>query len=173
MKPDQPAPVKYFCGILYSDPQLVERAIAELESLLGFIDYRSAALPFDISDYYEPEMGAGIQRLFVSFEQLRDPGELAAMKIATNALEDRLAMEGQRKVNIDTGYLDYDKLVLASAKYNGQKIYLSQGIYADPTLHFRKGTFEPYSTAFPDFKDDRYYGFLLEIRRLYKLGMMP
>jgi len=171
MKAGEPLEVKFLCGILYSDESRPERALEKLEGLLGPVDYRSPALPFDVSDYYVPEMGSPIHRLFVSFEQLRNPGKLAQLKTATNGIEDELAVKGERRVNIDTGYLDYDKLVLASAKYNGQKIYLDQGIYADPTLHFSEGTFHPYPTAFPDFQDDRYHGSLLEIRRLYKLGV--
>lgn len=171
MKPVSPQPVKLLCGILYSNEELLERAILQLEELAGSLDYRSDAIPFDVTDYYAAEMGKPIWRLFVSFADLIDPGELANLKTATNAIEDQLAVGGKRQVNIDTGYLDYDKLILASAKYNGQKIYLDQGIYADPTLHFRTGEFEPYPTAFPDFQDDRYYDFLIEIRKLYKLAL--
>jgi len=73
-----------------------------------------------------------------------------------------------RKVNLDPGYLDYDKFVLASAKYNGQKIYLDCGIWADLTLHYEKGKFDPYPWSFPDFKSRMYDGAFLEMRRLYK-----
>jgi hypothetical protein len=166
-----PTPVKVICGILYSDTELLERAILACEREFGPIDYRSDAWPFDITDYYDGEMGSPIERIFISFLKLADPGELAGWKHITNRIETKLAVDGQRKVNLDIGYLDFDKLVLASAKYNGQKVYLGQGIYADPTLHYSKGQFEAYFSAFPDFKDDRYYGALLEIRERYKLGV--
>lgn len=71
-------------------------------------------------------------------------------------------------VNLDVGYLDFHKLVLASAKYNGQKIYLDQGIYADPTLYFEGGQFHAFENTFPDFKSNTYHEVFLKIRNTYK-----
>lgn len=169
MRPTDPQPVKLFIAALFSDEKLLEQAFEECRQLFGSIDYRSERFLFDVTDYYEPEMGTPIYRQFVSFLNLISPGKLAEFKIRTNAIEDSLADHNQRKVNLDTGYMDYHKVVLASAKYNGQKIYLDHGIYADPTLYYRKGQFHPYDWSFPDFKSkDRYYQSLLEIRRRYK-----
>jgi hypothetical protein len=127
-------------------------------------------IPFEVTDYYQDEMGWGIQRIFLSFQRLIDPAGLADIKIDTNRIEDELAVDGRRKVNLDPGYMDVCKVVLASAKYNGQKIYLEKGIYADPTLHYQKGHFEPYPWSFPDFKDGRYESVFLRIRELYKVA---
>jgi hypothetical protein len=150
------------------------------------VDYRSPAFPFSQTDYYVPEMGAPIFRIFVSHERLVHPGELASIKIETNEIEEILAMRPaqsqrpfapagaaapeviRRRVNLDPGILDYDKFVLASAKYNGQKVYLDLGIWADLTLHYEKGKFDPYPWSFPDFKSRVYDAAFLEIRRLYK-----
>jgi hypothetical protein len=74
----------------------------------------------------------------------------------------------RRRVNLDPGIMDYDKFVLASAKYNGQKVYLDRGIWADLTLHYEKGRFDPYPWSFPDFKSRIYDGAFMEIRQLYK-----
>ena len=62
-------------------------------------------------------------------------------------------------------------MVLASAKYNGQKIHLGRGIYADLTLHYEKGHFQPYPWTFPDFKSGRYEKVFLRMRELYKIQM--
>lgn len=169
MKPTDPQPVKLFIAALFSDEERLEQALEECQQAFGPIDYRSDRFLFDVTDYYEPEMGAPIHRQFVSFEELISPGGLANYKVQTNTIEDSLAENNNRKVNLDTGYMDYHKVVLASAKYNGQKIYLDHGIYADPTLYYRKGTFHPYEWSFPDFKSStRYYDSLLEIRQRYK-----
>jgi hypothetical protein len=66
--------------------------------------------------------------------------------------------------------MDLNKVVLASAKYNGQKIYLDHGIYADPTLWYEKGSFHPYPYSFPDFKTGEYIETFIQIRALYKSG---
>jgi hypothetical protein len=92
------------------------------------------------------------------------------IKIKTNEIEDLVAVKGKRKVNLDPGYMDFNKVILASAKYNGQKIYLDLGIYADPTLSFEKGNFNPYPYSFPDFKTGEYNETFLQIRALYKKG---
>lgn len=168
MKPSAPDPVKLFVGILYSDKALLKKARETLIERFGPVDFVSEPIPFDVTDYYRNEMGDPIRRIFVSFQDLIDPGRLAEIKIRANEIEDRLAVDGQRKVNLDPGYMDVCKVVLASAKYNGQKIYLSQGIYADPTLHYEKGHFHPYPWSFPDFKTGAYEKIFLRIRELFK-----
>jgi hypothetical protein len=168
MKPSDPEPVKPFVGVLYSDKALLEGAVEMLVGQLGPLDYRSEPLPFTVTDYYQEEMGDLILRIFLSFQRLMDPGRLAQMKIMTNEIEERLAVDDRRKVNLDCGYMDVCKVVLASAKYNGQKIYVGQGIYADPTLHYEKGHFTAYPWSFPDFKTGQYEKIFLRIRELYK-----
>ncbi len=79
-------------------------------------------------------------------------------------------LDGRRKVNIDPGYMDLFKLVLASAKFQGQKICLGKGVYADPTLYYDKG-WKSYDWSFPDFKSGRYDEFLAGVRRSYKNKM--
>ena len=168
MKPLPPQPVKLFCGLLYSDETLLEWACENLQQAYGQIDYRSAKFDFTITDYYVPEMGAPIWRQFISFFELIDPARLARIKIECNAIEDELASQGMRKVNLDPGYLDYDKVVLASAKYNANKVYLDFGIYADPTLFYERGHYCSNPHSFPDFKSGLYEAAFLHIRAQYK-----
>lgn len=171
MKPQPPNPVKLFIGVLYSDADLLAKARKRCEIAFGPIDWYSEDYPFDVTDYYCAEMGSPITRCFWSFANLIQPDQLPSIKLATNQIEEDLAVEGKRKVNLDPGYLDYDKAVLASAKYNGQKIYLSDGIYADLTLYYQKGHFYPYPWSFPDFKSGRYERAFLRMRELYKVAM--
>jgi hypothetical protein len=178
LKPEEPGPVKLIVGILYSDGALLEKALCLSNAKYGPVDYRSPAYPFSETDYYVPEMGSPIYRVFVSHERLIHPKDLSRIKIETNEMEDVLAGQPpggfrppgglRRKVNLDPGYMDYDKFVLASAKYNGQKIYLDLGIWADLTLHYEKGKFDPYPWSFPDFKSRMYDAAFMEMRRLYK-----
>ncbi len=90
------------------------------------------------------------------------------MKILCNEIEEQLLVNGKRKINLDIGYLDFHKMVLASAKYNSQKIYLKHGIYADLTLTFESGQFCPVENTFPDFKSGQYNEVLLSFRNIYK-----
>jgi len=54
------------------------------------------------------------------------------------------------------------------AEYNGQKVYLDRGIYADLTLRYEKGNYYPYPWSFPDFKEGLYNQTFLRIREIYK-----
>jgi len=169
MKPRSPSLVKLLVGILYSDEALLSKAISRLEEKYGKVDFQSTVFEFLLTDYYTEEMGSPIFRMFVSFDRLIHPKSIAHIKTETNRIEEDLSIRGQRKVNLDPGYMDYDKVVLASAKYNGQKIYLDDGIWADLTLHYEKGKFYPYPWSFPDFKQGMYDAVFLEIRKKYKI----
>jgi hypothetical protein len=169
VKTQQAGFVKFFVAVLYSDEKLLEEALEQLQDKYGEIDFRSERYEFNVTDYYVPEMGESIYRIFISFEALIHPKEIAQIKIDTNILEDTLSEDKKRKVNLDAGYMDYDKVVLVSAKYNGQKIYLDQGIWADLTLHYEKGQFNPYPWSFPDFKMGIYNDVFMEIRKKFKL----
>ena len=168
MKPEQPQPVKFFCGVLYSDEMLLQRACEHLQAHFGLIDYKSPLFPFQATDYYIPEMGSPIVRCFWAFHDLVNPKILAESKLYCSQVEEALAIAAKRKVNLDPGYMDYDKVVLASAKYNSQKIYLDLGIYADVTLYYERGFYRPSEYAFPDFKSGSYNDVFLNIRAKYK-----
>lgn len=160
--------VKLFVVTLHHDSALVESAIEQMRNRWGVTDFISPDFPFVATDYYEQEMGSGLLRRFYSFARLISPEEIVECKLQTNEIEQSLAASDLRKVNLDPGYLDYFKLVLASAKYGGQKIYLREGIYADMTLVMYKGKWESFAWGFPDFKSGMYDEALSTIRNLYK-----
>ena len=172
MKPQNPVPVQLFVGILYSQKQLLDKALSLLYDEFGETGVKSREYRFNVSDYYVKEMGSPIYRCFYSYKRLIDPGSIALIKIKTNEIEDRIAEGSNRKVNLDPGYLDYDKVVLPSAKYNGNKVYLEKGIWADLTLFYSKGRFTPYPWSFPDFKTGMYEEFFLELRTQYKKAVL-
>ena len=165
------APVKLFAAVLFSEQEPLGTARAQLVEHFGSIDYTSPIFDFAHSDYYAGEMGTPLFRIFYSFHRLIDPGELAAIKCTTNAIERRLATTGKRTVNIDAGYLDYCKVVLASMKFHNQKIYLGRGVYADMNLLYEKGRYKAFDWTFPDFADGAYEKILLHIRAKYKADM--
>ncbi len=171
-KPVIPVPVKVFTGVLTAKDSILKDVRAELEGRLGSIDVISQKFPFDFTDYYQQEMGSDIHRLFWSFEKLIDPGRLPEIKLFTNEVEAHFSSAGtKRMVNLDPGYIDFYKLVLASVKERGQKIYLARGIYADPTLYYLKGNWYSYDWALPDFRTPVYYPVFQRIRDIYRQQM--
>jgi hypothetical protein len=168
-KPREGSPVKLLAAILASrDFDVDGRLLPGLEERFGSIDYRGGLHPFAGTDYYEDEMGPGLSRFVISFEPLRDATEIVQAKLDTAAIEEDLSGERGRRVNIDPGYMDYYKIVLASFKEGPQKIYLGNGVYADPILLFYEGEYAPLQWTFPDFKAGVYREELLAIRALYK-----
>jgi hypothetical protein len=161
-------PVKLFLVSLHQDEENLNKAIAQLHMEFGETDFVSDDFPFDQTDYYQKEMGAGLFRRFYSFARLIDPDRIVEVKLLTNQIENQYLNGSSRTVNLDPGYIDYYKVVLASAKYGGQKIYLRNGIYADMTLVMYKGKWESFAWGFPDFKSRRYDEALSKIRDLYK-----
>jgi hypothetical protein len=166
-RPQSADPVKLLVGILWSQPGPLQDATEKLVQAWGAIDYTGADHRFDSTDYYEGEMGAGLQRRIVSFRRLAPPDILIGAKHTCNEIEDWLAGPTGRLVNLDVGYLDHNKIVLASFKGAGQKIYLKDGVWADMVARYRAGRYLPFEWTFPDFRDGRYDRELLEIRRLY------
>jgi hypothetical protein len=160
-------PVQPLAAVLFSDPSVLEVLELELARALSPLDATSPIFAFDVTGYYDGEMGAGLGRVLYSFKDLMSPEEIVDIKLATNRIETGLAVGGKRRINIDPGYMDFHKLVLASAKFQGQKIYLGKGVYADPTLYYDRG-WKCYSWVFPDFRDGRYDEFLTEVRGRYK-----
>ena len=168
-RPAPVAPVKYVAALLHGGGVDLEGDLyPSLADRFGAVDFAGVDRPFDLTDYYRDEMGAGLSRRIVSFAALAPPEDLAAAKAAAAAEEDRLAANGRRAVNIDVGYLDFHKVVLASYKEGPQKIHLGRGVWADIVLCFRDGAWGPLDWSFPDFRTGRYAEDFGEIRRIYR-----
>lgn len=177
--------VNLIVGMLSNVTGLFEMAETRLEKELGPVELKSNILPFNYTDYYEKEMGRDIKRLFLSFQRLIDPGALADIKLFTNRLEELCRDKARpkeggfstlapskeaspgRPINLDPGYLASGKLVLASTKDYYHRIYLKRGIYAEVTLRYVKGAFEPLPWTFPDYRSKEYIDFFTETRTLY------
>lgn len=162
-------PVKFMVSLLTGNLALLPDVKQVLEQEIGAIDFVSPVLPFSDTDYYEEEFGPNLQREIVTFTELRDMADLAAVKRLTNELEMRWAVEDSRKVNIDPGYIALGKFVLATTKDRDHRIYIGQGIFAEVTLRYRKGSFEAQEWTYPDYASPQYIELLNELRNEYRL----
>ena len=160
----KPAPVVLVAGILAQTPALAVVAEAALEREFGPIGRRSADMPFDYTNYYEPEMGPKLIRRWVAFARSIEPDRLAAAKLATNRLELEFTEEGRRKVNLDPGLLSLHSLVLATTKDFAHRIYLGGGIFAEVTLLYQSGAFQVLPWTYPDYKSATCLEFLMQCR---------
>ncbi|MBS3762530.1 MAG: DUF4416 family protein [Planctomycetes bacterium] len=166
-----PQPVKLFCAVLAGQQAWLNASREVMEDELGAIELDSDIWPFDCTDYYKREMGSGLLRQIFSFQALIDPSEIAPIKLRTNDLEMELAENlpdtPERPVNLDPGYLGASKMVLATTKNYTHRIYLASGIYAEVTLRWRDGQFEPWEWTYPDYQSEAYREFFGRVRNRY------
>jgi len=165
--PTVPKPVKLVMSLIVISESFLQDTLKDLEGAYGDTDFVSPRMVFDFTDYYTPEMGSGLKRTFVAFRRLIDPGALASVKQRTNQLEQRYAQGGGRKVNIDPGYLSAEHLVLATTKAYSHRPYLRDGIYADLTLIYRKGSYGPLEWTYPDYRQHQVVQMFNAIRKSY------
>jgi hypothetical protein len=147
-----PIPVKLFVGMLYQDVGLFKTCGERLIGVYGPVDMQSDVLPWDHSDYYRGEMGANLQKVFIFFERLIDPGELAAIKHFTLRLEQEFALTDASRTH--PGYITEAKVVLATTKDFPHRVYIGGSIYAESTLHYSKksGAYLAVEHTYPDFR---------------------
>jgi len=160
--------VKLIAGLLYSDPEIFMEARRALSRLFGKIDFESGEMDFTHTDYYEEEMGASLNRKFLSFDRLLGPESIYRVKIGTNALERRFSRHGRRRVNIDPGYLDLSKVVLFSTKDYSHRIHLAKGIFAEVTLFYKNKRYNAWPWTYPDYASEGYINIFNAIRDIYK-----
>lgn len=178
-KPEPPAAI-LFAAIFSRHPQAIEWAAERAQQAWGKILLKSPVFAHEETQYYTADMGEGLQKQFVVFDNLYDPGALAKTKLESNAWEQQLAENNAnypepRPVNIDPGYLTLSKLVLASAKDRAHRIYLSDGIYAEESLYYLDGRWHCRPWTYPDYQRSEFHDFFQgvreELKRLISLSI--
>ena len=175
---DNPPPALLFFSLLAPDADGLDEACQAVEAAFGPLDLRSGIIAFNHTEYYTPEMGAGLARQWALSRRLIGQDAIVEIKRQTNALEDqRRRADGQdgsepggRRLNIDPGYLNLSKVVLATTKDFAHRLYLARGIYAEVTLTWRNRSrgFEPWPWTYPDHCEPEALRFFDTARERYK-----
>ena len=174
------SPALRFAAIFSSEVPLMDRACQLAVESWGEIVLCSSDLPFDSTSYYFRTMGQPLFKRLVAFRELIDPIELVESKHQSNAWEQQLQVEKQtelasssisepaveRVVNIDAGYLNEAKVVLATMKDRDHRLSMGRGVFAEVTLFFQlPGRWEKSRWTYPDFQLPAYHQFFMECRR--------
>jgi len=168
---EKPKPVKLIIAVMATDRKCLNVALDAIVAEFGTTDLVSDVWPFDQTDYYKDQTGPHILKQFASIDKLIDPGELARIKHRTNQIEQSLAqllhpagVVWPRPINLDPGIIEPSKLVLASTKNYSHRIYIGEQMYAEVTLTFHKGKWQPFPYTYPDYKQPAYHEFFSKVR---------
>ena len=171
-KISEPSPAAFIAGITYADEDKIADVLEILSDAFGAQEIKSPVFDFDMTDYYTREMGENLKKFFYCF---RDPIKLEMLpdiKLFTNETEIKFSSGSignlRRTVNIDPGYVNLSKLVLATTKDYSHRIFIGKGIYAETTLRFIKRTFVPLETTYPDYKTPLAIHFFNTVRDFIK-----
>ena len=153
--------------------EVIACARERLNTIYGPVALTSPLFDFNQTRYYEPTMGPGLRKQFFVFQDLVAADCLADVKSQTNKLEAEFARSGAypetRPLNLDPGVLFLGKFLLATTKDQAHRIYLRDGIFAEVTLRFHDGTFEPWPWTYADYREPWVIAFLNEAREWYRL----
>lgn len=162
---------KLIIGVIYSDKELLDKALDILTEDFGEWDAVSEEFSFsaEFSDYYDEELGGeGLRRIY-SFKKTVDPSRQAEIKERTNEIEKLLAIDGKRRVNLDPGFINHGRLLLATTKKAGFRIPLERGIYTEMTLYYARGEWHKLPWTYRDYQSERVQKFITEVRHNYLL----
>lgn len=142
----------------------------QLEPIHGPVVLTSADFPFDQTTYYETTMGTPLWKRFLVFERFFSTETLPDVKNFTIQLENALIASQKypepRPLNIDPGYLQLGKFLLATTKDQAHRIYLRDNIFAEVTLRYQRTGFEPWPWTYADYQVPEVRAFLTQARAL-------
>lgn len=168
-QPSTPQPVKLIVSLFTGEEKLITAASEELSQAYGKIDFMSACIPFTMTDYYKAEMGEGLLRRLITFQELIDPERLPEVKRYTDSLETKYTnSEGNRRINLDPGYITLYQLILATNKKYAHRPYLRNGVYANLTLIYERQSFRPLEWTYPDYSSKQIIEIVNRLRERYR-----
>lgn len=160
---------KMIVGVIYHDEEIYNRAIRMLVEEFGPIEDESERFSFseEFSSYYDEEIGGEGMRVILSFRDTVEPDRQAEIKQFTNNVEAMLSVEGKRKINLDPGFINHGRLVLATTKNASFRIPLKDGIYTELSLFWARGKWQKLPWTYRDYQSERVQRFITKVRRKY------
>ena len=160
---------KLIIGVIYHEKEILDKALDILVSEFGEIEDVSEEFSFseEFSNYYDGEIGGEGMRRIYSFQRLVDPSLQADIKIRTNEIEAEFSIDGKRKINLDPGFINHGRLMLATTKETGFRVPLKDGIYTELTLFWARGGWQKFPWSYRDYQSERVQKFITKVRKTY------
>ncbi len=108
-----------------------------------------------LGQYYSKEMGDHLSRFFGLTAMPYPREHLLSSKLLAIDWEKKWAINNERRVNIDIGFLTPENFLLATTKNYSHRVYLGQNIFADLTYYFHQGKLQNFTWTYPDYLDEQ------------------
>lgn len=166
----EPNQVLLCCPVFSCVPACFSWFEENSRAVFGKIALASEFFDFTETAYYRPSMGGDLKLRIYAFTPLISPDLLAQLKCQAIEMEKQaknaLQLEQDRPINIDPGYLNGSKFVLASTKDGSHRISIGSGIFAEITLMYRYGAWVDSPWTYPNYRRQDYKDFLSQARQL-------
>ena len=160
---------KLIMGVIYHDKEVYDKAMEILKREFGEIEDACDEFSFseEFSNYYDDELGGEGMRIIYSFKDTVDPSRQADIKEFTNNVEAMFSKDGKRLINLDPGFINHGRLMLATTKNTGFRIPLKRGIYTELTLFYARGEWHKFPWSYRDYQSPLVQEFLTRVRKSY------
>jgi hypothetical protein len=113
-------------------------------------------------------MGPDLKRSFICFSRLlEEPADLAGRKHQAWEVEEAFSANGNRRVNLDPGYLNSHQAVIATFKPFAHRIALGRGVHAHLEYLFKGAEPTPLPWTYPDYRSEEYRAVFRRWRKVY------
>lgn len=169
-------PCKFFIMVLAAEIRNIghekSRLIEMLERTLGsIIDVWPSEILLRPPEKYTSELGSPISSFVAVFDHLISPTELIALKHKSLEIERILSIGGKRLFNLNPGYLDSTKVVVASGKKYYSRVYVGSGVFIEIELYYDGRRFRSFHYTFPEYKSGKRRRRFHELRGCYLKGL--
>lgn len=153
--PLDPTPCFIFYSIIFNKKNISLKKV--IEQLGAPLDKLNCFYPCfnPLSFYYSKEMGEKnqLERVIIFDQRLAKREDLISVKLMSYEIEKSLTLKpGGRVVNLDPGYISLENCILSTFKPYSHRIYLSQGVWAEPNYFFERGSYKEFPWTYPDYR---------------------
>ncbi len=161
-------PVKLICGLLCHPDQPVQAVHLAIEKRWGPIAAQTEWFDFSHTPYYRKEMGDGLKKQYLSIDPLVPIDRMPEIKLESNETEKRFTRDGNRRANIDPGYLADAKILMITTKNLAHRVYVGRNLFVDLQLIYKKDSYYPMPWAFADMREPKVIQFFNTVRERYQ-----
>lgn len=168
----KPPKARLVVSIIYSSMDALADSLKLLEKQFGHVQCETLEIEYADQAYTE-EMGESLLRRFYSFEKPVERDKLPDIKAVCHKIEkqfgDMVDDYPFRTVNIDPGLMTPENVVMASHREFNNRVYLSNGVFAELVLVFSRGRYVRLPWTNMDFCQGEAIEFFMRVRQSFDM----